>query len=555
MKRNFKKCIAVVSAALLFLPVMTWQIHSDVSAVSFAETETVPPIDDDPEKFKHMPVYGPDSPPFVSAAVYVPEGTQDPIEPQSADSHPVSYADTEVLTEETSDMEETMETTTEPTEEYETLVHNERYESDHFMYHGVDVSKYQYNIDWQAVADDGIDYAIVRVGFRGYGESGVLAMDTMYETNIKGAIEAGLDVGVYFFTQALNEREAVEEAQYVLKQLEGYELRMPVYIDIENVEGAVGRMDSAELSSEELTAICDAFCSTIEQAGYRAGVYANKYWLTELLDAEYLSSNYEIWLANYTTETTYEGEYEAWQYTCKGNVEGIEVLVDRDVYYSRALEYPQPAMSIKDLRPFMPEFHGGGNITFVSSDPGVAMVTRKGFIYPVGKGVTTISAASDNGTFASMELSVDPHIIIDTYSIYFEEIGDTQQLQVLFSNSAIIWSTSDPDVAVVDKNGRIEAVGSGIAHIIATDQEGYSTMCTVTIPEEEFICGDCNMDGLINALDAAEILVYSANLGAGMGLELDETMTTVYDYNEDEIINSLDAAGILIDSAQAAVGS
>ncbi len=555
MKRRILTSAALCSAALLLLqmiPIMR-DIHAD--AVHVSAEEQLYFLDDDPEKFKHMPEYGPVASPIVSqstAAVVTVQ--QDPTEPMAA---AVYAADDEEI-ESTEPIGETTEETTEttePTEEYEVLVHNERYASDHFMYHGIDVSKYQYNIDWQAVADDGIDYAIVRVGFRGYGESGVLAMDTMYETNMEGALDAGLDVGVYFFTQALNEREAVEEAQYVLEHLEGYDLRMPVYIDIENVEGAVGRLDSAELSNEELTAICDAFCSTIEEAGYRAGVYANKYWLTSLLDDEYLASKYEIWLANYTTETTYEGDYEAWQYTSQGNVEGIEVLVDRDVYYSRALEYPHPVMSIKDLRPFMPEFLGGGNITFVSSDPGVAMVTRKGFIYPVAKGTTTISAASDNGTFATLQLSVDPHIIIDTYSIYFEEVGDTQQLKVLFSNSDIIWSTSDPSVATVDKNGLIEAVGSGIAHIIATDDEGYSTMCTVTIPKNKFVCGDCNVDGEINAQDAAEILVYSANLGAGLALELDETMTKVYDYNEDDIINSLDAAAILIESAKAAVTS
>lgn len=538
MNKKFAKVLAVCCVGFLALQ------HAALFPQTIAEAVYSPEIayltDDDPEKFKYM---NPTEENRLSGAT-ADTTVQDPTEPDSTD---------EETTEDST--EETTEDTTEPTtDDSEAIIHNSRFDTDYTLYHGIDVSKYQYTVDWEAVAEDNIDYAIVRLGFRGYGAAGNMAMDPMYETNMEGALNAGLDVGVYFFTQALNEEEAIEEANYVLENLNGYPLTMPIYIDIEYVEGAVGRMDSAGLTNEERTAICDAFCATIEAAGYRAGVYANKNWLTTMLDDEYLASKYEIWLAHYTTETPYEGEYVAWQYTSTGTVEGVTGNVDRDVYYSRDLAYAESSVILKEMTPYAPEFVGGGNILYTSSNPEVAIVAKNGVIVPVSRGTTTITASSDNGSVAFLEVTVDPRVMLDNSSIYFEKINDSCQLNILHANSDVVWSTTDPSVAIVDQTGLVQIVGYGTAMIIATDMEGYSAICNVTLPKALIQTGDCNIDGVINSADAAEVLIYASMMGAGATTPLDETMIAVYDVTGDEIINSLDAADILIYCAAAGAG-
>jgi GH25 family lysozyme M1 (1,4-beta-N-acetylmuramidase) len=195
---------------------------------------------------------------------------------------------------------------------------------------GIDVSKYQGTIDWNKVKNSGIDYVIIRVGFRGYG-TGALCSDTMFDTYIKGAVDAGLDIGVYFFSQAITTTEAKEEADFVASKIKNYKLSYPVYIDMEDVSG--GRFDKANLTKAQKTSIADTFCNEMESLGYASGVYANKYWLTSVLDSSSLEKNHHIWLANYTTNTTYSGEYQTWQYTSTGTVKGISGYVDGDVHF------------------------------------------------------------------------------------------------------------------------------------------------------------------------------------------------------------------------------
>lgn len=193
---------------------------------------------------------------------------------------------------------------------------------------GIDVSKYNQEIDWEKVAADGIEFAIIRCGYRG-SSSGSLIEDPLFAENIRGAKEAGIKVGVYFFSQATNEREAVEEASMV-EELCKYELLdLPVYLDSESA-GGNGRAD--HLSKRERTDICKAFCETIENAGHSAGVYASKNWLEGNLYADELEQ-YSVWLAQYTAMPTYEGSYQIWQYTSKGSVDGISTKVDINVRY------------------------------------------------------------------------------------------------------------------------------------------------------------------------------------------------------------------------------
>ncbi len=193
---------------------------------------------------------------------------------------------------------------------------------------GIDVSKWNGNIDWNKVKKSGINFAIIRCGYRGSSQ-GALIEDPQFRTNIQGATEAGLKVGVYFFTQAVNEVEAVEEASMVIDLINGYNLSMPVYLD---VEGSNGRGDS--VSASQRTANVKAFCGTIQSAGYRAGVYSNKTWYTTKLNASALTS-YHMWLAQYAASVTYTAtRYDMWQYTSKGSVSGISGNVDLDLLYN-----------------------------------------------------------------------------------------------------------------------------------------------------------------------------------------------------------------------------
>lgn len=193
---------------------------------------------------------------------------------------------------------------------------------------GIDVSKYNKDIDWEKVRSAGIEYAIIRMGYRG-SSTGALVEDPYYERNIRGAKAAGLKVGVYFFTQALNETEAVEEASMVESLIPASDLELPVFLD---VESSGGRADS--LDSVKRTANIRAFIETLKADGYRAGVYANKRWLTSFIKAEELS-DCPVWLAQYKVKhPTYEGKYDAWQYSSKGQVEGITGNVDLNLNLS-----------------------------------------------------------------------------------------------------------------------------------------------------------------------------------------------------------------------------
>ena len=191
---------------------------------------------------------------------------------------------------------------------------------------GIDVSKWNGTIDWNAVKNSGVSYVIIRVGYRGSSQ-GALIEDPKFKTNIKGATAAGIKVGVYFFTQAVDEVEAVQEASMVLDRISGYKISYPVFLD---VEGSGGRGDA--IDSATRTAVCKAFCNTIKNAGYTPGIYANKTWLSSKMDASALSA-YKIWLAQYAKTPTYTGRYDLWQYRSDGKVSGISGKVDLNISY------------------------------------------------------------------------------------------------------------------------------------------------------------------------------------------------------------------------------
>ena len=195
---------------------------------------------------------------------------------------------------------------------------------------GIDVSKWNGVIDWDRVRGAGVEFAIVRAGYRG-SVTGSLVEDPYFVANMRGAAASGVPVGVYFFTQAVNEVEAVEEASAVIRLVREYNLDYPVFIDTEGA-GGNGRADG--LDPETRTLVCEAFCRTIENAGYRAGVYASRNWYNNNLYTDRLD-NYFIWLAEYRSVPIYQGYYQMWQYTSKGEIDGISGNVDMDIYYVR----------------------------------------------------------------------------------------------------------------------------------------------------------------------------------------------------------------------------
>ena len=194
---------------------------------------------------------------------------------------------------------------------------------------GIDVSKHQGEIDWEKVAADGIEFAFIRVGNRGYG-SGVIVEDEQFEANVKGAVSNGIKVGVYFFSQAVNVEEALEEAAFVLEKIAPYRIDCPVVMDVEKVADSGARMN--KISVEERTANTLAFLEKIEEAGYTAMLYHNMEMSTLLLDIGQFEK-YDKWFAYYNKEFYYPYAFEVWQYSAKGRVNGIAGEVDLNISF------------------------------------------------------------------------------------------------------------------------------------------------------------------------------------------------------------------------------
>ncbi|MCR4667965.1 MAG: glycoside hydrolase family 25 protein [Clostridia bacterium] len=204
------------------------------------------------------------------------------------------------------------------------------YEDEHYKSRrGIDVSEHQGYIDWEKVKDSGVQFAFIRLGFSSY-DDGSLHMDTWYEDNISRARDAGIDVGVYFFSQATTVEEAIEEARFVIEHLPS-KLEMPVAFDMEPV---TDHDRIAVLGMREKTEIADAFCSVIEKNGYKSIIYGNPTWIYSGLNLSLLSGR-ELWLAHYTFWSGFPYEYAIWQYSSEGTLEGISTSVDLNMQLVR----------------------------------------------------------------------------------------------------------------------------------------------------------------------------------------------------------------------------
>lgn len=196
---------------------------------------------------------------------------------------------------------------------------------------GVDVSNHNGDIDWQAVAGSGIDFAMISVGYRGYTE-GSLNLDTYFTDNIEGALAAGLDVGVYFFSQAVTMAEAEEEAEFVLAHISGYDISYPVVFDWETVTSDTGRTHG--MNTATVTNCAIAFCHAISEAGYCPMVYFNKTAAAVYYDLSRLTA-FDYWLASYSDIPGFSYDFQMWQYSCTGEVDGIDGDVDLNLCFSQ----------------------------------------------------------------------------------------------------------------------------------------------------------------------------------------------------------------------------
>ena len=207
------------------------------------------------------------------------------------------------------------------------------YEDDNYTSEiGIDVSVHNEEIDWEKVKDAGVKFAFVRCGYRGY-ETGQVHEDVLYHQNMKGASEAGIDLGVYFFSQAKTAEEAEEEARFVLYEMKDYIIRLPVCYDMEEVTDHDRIID---LTTEERTEIARAFCKVIEDAGYIPIVYGSENWLTYKINMADLQDDYPFWLASYhkvSVSTDFPFIFDIWQYNNTGEIPGIDKDTDLNIRF------------------------------------------------------------------------------------------------------------------------------------------------------------------------------------------------------------------------------
>lgn len=213
--------------------------------------------------------------------------------------------------------------------------------NDCIIQHGIDVSYHNGTINWGKVKkDNNGNFAIVRVAYRGYS-NGALTTDVKAKENLLNANAAGVPVGAYIFSQAISAGEAVAEADYIINKIQsfgsGAKVTLPIVLDYEYVATGVGRLYKAKLSKAAATEICKAFCDRVRERGYTPMVYANKSMLTDKMYAADFSQDSAIWMAHYTNQSNYAGEYEYWQYSDSGKTSGVSTKTDLNFRYINTL--------------------------------------------------------------------------------------------------------------------------------------------------------------------------------------------------------------------------
>lgn len=192
---------------------------------------------------------------------------------------------------------------------------------------GIDVSKFQGTIDWAQVKGAGVDFAFIRVGYRGYG-NGAIRLDETFDYNVTEALRNDINVGVYFYSQAVSYEEGAEEARFVLDHIKPYNINLPIVLDTEDAEDAEARTN--DLTPQQRSEACRGFLETIQNSGRETMIYANLRWIALDLDLTQLYG-YDIWFAQYANEPKLPYNFKIWQYTAEGTVPGIPQPVDLNI--------------------------------------------------------------------------------------------------------------------------------------------------------------------------------------------------------------------------------
>ena len=258
---------------------------------------------------------------------------------------------------------------------------------------GIDISEYQHDINWEQVKAAGVDFAMIRVGYRTYG-GGELNFDTKFKENIEQADAAGIKVGVYFFSQAVTTEEAIEEADFVLDAIKPYNITYPVVFDWELIYGETARTDSVTV--DMLADCCVSFCERVKSAGYTPMIYQNKNTSLMKLDLPRLTG-YDFWLAEYNTAPTYYYDFQMWQYSSSGYIPGIDGRVDMNICFK---DYSAPAQEKTTEATSEPTTAASSETT-----AGTTAETTSAASTTTAAATTTASAATTTGTTTQAVLS------------------------------------------------------------------------------------------------------------------------------------------------------
>lgn len=345
----------------------------------------------------------------------------------------------------------------------------------------VDISTYQETVNWPKVKAAGVDRVVLRQGFRGWGSAGTIRQDNMLESHYAGAVSVGIPVDLYFFSQATNEREAVEEAQTCIDWAKGRQIGR-IYLDIETANNGLGRADGN--SKATWTAVALAFCAACKAAGYEAGVYANLDYMTAKLDKDALrAAGCLLWLARYTPyeHPEYRGQYDMWQYTSTGKVDGIEGNVDLSRSYIDSAEPVDPDDPVTPSEPEQPT----GDVTLIvgpMSGGDYANIKRRAgeldlCVDEPGGGVLTIGPMSAAGRVAIEELAAQlgniAVKIVDDTPEEPEQPTDAEQIAALRDEVARLTAAAETsaeqitqlDAALAKYMAVTDAVRAAVAEI------------------------------------------------------------------------------------------
>ena len=435
---------------------------------------------------------------------------------------------------------------------------------DALILNGIDVSQWNQNIDWNKVKADGIEYVIIRIGGRGYGPSGRLYFDDNAYSYIQGAKAAGLLVGGYYFSQAVTETEAIEEANYTKEILDRYNLDgddfdLPIFMDREFIsdEDGPGRLNLANLSKDTETKIEKAFCDRLKTLGFDSGLYANLLYLRDETNGNSLvDSGYVVWEAQYYDECEYQGKYSLWQYTSSGKVSGINTNTDCNFWYlNKSLEATQttntsivgfkidaPDVTIEGSGPCIPQITITSSVNSDTSDNVITLV--EGTDYEILKCINNDKAgqayAIIRGIGKYTGYRAVPYNIVlkgnlksDTYKVDQFITGIPAET---VSKGIIDKFTVDEEFSIklLDSKGNdvpeTSLIGTGMTVAIYDDTN--TLIGTVPI----VIKGDANGDGIIKATDYMKI----KNHIMGTGDKLTGAYNKAADVNGDSVVKATD---------------